>query len=92
MLRRGDHDFRLAVNRVLARIYRSGEIEKIYGRWLGPLGPPSVLLSATYFIQTTSRNRCALRAAAPALRRPRLRGAECVGADLPGVRRDPRDP
>jgi glutamate/aspartate transport system substrate-binding protein len=51
MFRRGDHDFRLAVNRVLARVYRSGEIEKIYARWLGPLGPPSVLLSATYFIQ-----------------------------------------
>jgi len=51
MMKRGDHDFRLAVNRVLARVYRSGEIEKIYGRWLGPLGPPSVLLSATYFIQ-----------------------------------------
>ena len=41
MLPRGDHDFRLAVNRVLARVYRSGEIEKIYDRWLGPLGPPS---------------------------------------------------
>jgi len=52
MLRRGDHDFRLAVNRVLARVYRSGEIEKIYARWLGPLGPPSLLLSAAYFIQT----------------------------------------
>jgi ABC-type amino acid transport substrate-binding protein len=51
MLPRGDHDFRLAVNRVLARIYRSGEIDKIYARWLGPLGPPSVLLSATYYIQ-----------------------------------------
>ena len=51
MMRRGDHDFRLAVNRVLARVYRSGEIDKIYARWLGPLGPPSVLLSATYFIQ-----------------------------------------
>ncbi|HEV3008494.1 MAG TPA: amino acid ABC transporter substrate-binding protein [Burkholderiales bacterium] len=51
MMRRGDHDFRLAVNRVLARVYRSGEIEQIYGRWLGPLGPPSLLLSATYFIQ-----------------------------------------
>ncbi len=51
MMKRGDHDFRLAVNRVLARIYRSGEIEQVYGRWLGPLGPPSVLLSATYFIQ-----------------------------------------
>jgi ABC-type amino acid transport substrate-binding protein len=54
MLPRGDHDFRLAVNRVLARVYRSGEIEKIYGRWLGPLGPPSLLLSATYFIQSLS--------------------------------------
>jgi glutamate/aspartate transport system substrate-binding protein len=51
MMKRGDHDFRLAVNSVLARIYRSGAIEEIYGRWLGPLGPPSVLLSATYFIQ-----------------------------------------
>ncbi|HYI88073.1 MAG TPA: amino acid ABC transporter substrate-binding protein [Burkholderiales bacterium] len=51
MMKRGDHDFRLAVNRVLAGIYRSGAIEQIYGRWLGPLGPPSVLLSATYFIQ-----------------------------------------
>ena len=54
MLPRGDHDWRLAVNRVLARVYRSGEIEKIYGRWLGPLGPPSLLLSATYFIQSLS--------------------------------------
>jgi ABC-type amino acid transport substrate-binding protein len=54
MLPRGDADFRLAVNRVLARIYRSGEIEKIYARWLGPLGPPSVLLSATYYIQSIS--------------------------------------
>lgn len=52
MLPRGDHDFRLAVNRVLAGIYRSGEIQKIYARWLGPLGPPSLLLTATYFIQT----------------------------------------
>jgi ABC-type amino acid transport substrate-binding protein len=52
MLPRGDHDFRLAVNRVLAGVYRSGEIQKIYARWLGPLGPPSLLLSATYFIQT----------------------------------------
>jgi ABC-type amino acid transport substrate-binding protein len=50
-LRRGDHDFRLAVNRVLARLYRTGEIQKIYEQWLGRLGPPSVLLSATYFIQ-----------------------------------------
>jgi ABC-type amino acid transport substrate-binding protein len=51
MLPRGDHDFRLAVNRQLARIYRTGEIERVYAAWLGPLGPPSMLLTATYFIQ-----------------------------------------
>jgi ABC-type amino acid transport substrate-binding protein len=51
MLPRGDPDFRLAVNRVLARLYRSGDIRRVYDRWLGPLGPPSPLLSATYFIQ-----------------------------------------
>ncbi|HSE00722.1 MAG TPA: amino acid ABC transporter substrate-binding protein [Burkholderiales bacterium] len=50
-LKRGDHEFRLAVNRVLARLYRTGEIQKIYEQWLGRLGPPSVLLSAAYFIQ-----------------------------------------
>jgi len=49
---RGDADFRLAVNRVLARLYRSGEIVKVYDRWLGRLGPPSLLLSATYFVQS----------------------------------------
>jgi len=53
-LPRGDHAYRLAVNRVLARLYRSGEIQKIYEQWLGRLGPPSVLLSATYFIQSLS--------------------------------------
>jgi ABC-type amino acid transport substrate-binding protein len=50
-LPRGDADYRLAVNRALARLYRSGDIQKIYDRWLGRLGSPSVLLSAAYFIQ-----------------------------------------
>jgi ABC-type amino acid transport substrate-binding protein len=50
-LPRGDAGYRLAVNRALARLYRTGDIQKIYDRWLGRLGPPSVLLSATYFIQ-----------------------------------------
>ena len=53
-LPRGDHDFRLAVNRVLARLYRTGAIQQIYDQWLGKLGPPSLLLSATYFIQGIS--------------------------------------
>lgn len=50
-LPRGDADFRLAVNRVLASLYRTGGIDKIYAQWLGILGPPSLLLSAAYFVQ-----------------------------------------
>jgi ABC-type amino acid transport substrate-binding protein len=50
-LPRGDPDFRLAVNRVLARIFRTNDIVRIYNRWLGSLGPPSLLLSAAYFLQ-----------------------------------------
>jgi len=50
-LPRGDFEYRLAVNRALARLYRTGDIQKIYDRWLGKLGAPSVLLSAAYFIQ-----------------------------------------
>ncbi|KPK15498.1 MAG: hypothetical protein AMJ67_15105 [Betaproteobacteria bacterium SG8_41] len=53
-LPRGDHEYRLAVNRVLARLYRTGSIQQIYDQWLGKLGPPSLLLSATYFIQGIS--------------------------------------
>lgn len=48
---RNDPDFRLAVNRGLARVYRSGEIVRIYDRWLGPLGKPGVLLNALYYLQ-----------------------------------------
>src|SRR5688572_21500419 len=51
-LPKGDHDYRLAVNRVLARLYRTGDIAKIYNPWLGRLGPPSLLLSAAYYIQS----------------------------------------
>ena len=51
VLRRDDHDFRLAVNSSLAGIYRSGEILKIYDKWLGVLGRPGVLLSALYVLQ-----------------------------------------
>jgi glutamate/aspartate transport system substrate-binding protein len=48
MLRRGDAPFRLAVNRVLSSLYRSGEIVQIYGRWFGKLGPPEKILIAMY--------------------------------------------
>jgi ABC-type amino acid transport substrate-binding protein len=47
MLRR-DPDFRLAVNRQLARIYRSGSILELYQTWFGKLGRPGDLLAALY--------------------------------------------
>jgi glutamate/aspartate transport system substrate-binding protein len=43
-LRRGDADFRLAVNRGLARTYSSGEIGPIFDRWFAPFQPSEVLL------------------------------------------------
>jgi ABC-type amino acid transport substrate-binding protein len=50
MLRRGDADFRLAVNRALARIYRTNEIWEVYQRWFGRLGRPGSLLTAMYLL------------------------------------------
>ena len=40
MLPRDDSAFRLVVNRTLAELFRSGEIEKIYAKWFDPLGVP----------------------------------------------------
>jgi polar amino acid transport system substrate-binding protein/glutamate/aspartate transport system substrate-binding protein len=40
-LRRGDSDFRLAVDRELSRIYRSGEIDRIFTAVFGPTIRPS---------------------------------------------------
>lgn len=50
VLRRGDPDFRLAVDRTLARLYRSGEIAPIYNRWFGALGTPGPLLQAMFLL------------------------------------------
>jgi ABC-type amino acid transport substrate-binding protein len=50
-LPKGDYALRLAVNRVLAALYRSGEIIGIYDQWFGPIGKPSVLLTALYYLQ-----------------------------------------
>jgi ABC-type amino acid transport substrate-binding protein len=50
LMMRRDADFRLAVNRELARIYGSGDIMNLYARWYGPLGEPSTLLKAMYFL------------------------------------------
>ncbi|MEO8163840.1 MAG: amino acid ABC transporter substrate-binding protein [Betaproteobacteria bacterium] len=46
-LRRNEADFRFAVNSVLASLYHSGEVLKIYKRWFGDL-PPSPLLESLY--------------------------------------------
>ena len=50
LMMRRDADFRLAVNRELAQLYRSEDILNLYGRWYGPLGEPSTLLKAMYFL------------------------------------------
>lgn len=47
---RHDPAFRLAVNRGLSQIYRSGTIGEIYDRWLAPLGKPGPLLAAMYYL------------------------------------------
>lgn len=52
LMMRRDPDFRLAVDRQLARIYRSGEIIKIVGSWFGALGEPPDLLKAMYILNS----------------------------------------
>jgi len=52
MLRRGDADFRLVVNRVLARLYRSGEIVQVYEQWFGPFKQTSTLLKDMYLLHS----------------------------------------
>lgn len=50
---RHDWQFRLAVNRALSQIYRSGAIGEIYDRWLAPLGKAGPLLAAMYYLNAT---------------------------------------
>ena len=40
------------MNRALAGLYRHGEIDAIYQRWLGNLGKPGTLLHAMYYLNT----------------------------------------
>jgi ABC-type amino acid transport substrate-binding protein len=49
-LPRGDADFRLAVNRALARVYREGAIEQIFVGAFGPDAEPSDILKVVYLI------------------------------------------
>lgn len=50
MVRRGDAAFRLAVNRELARLYRSGEVVGLLRKWFGDLGEPGSLLQAMFIL------------------------------------------
>jgi len=51
-LPRGDADLRLAVNRELARLFRSGDISDVMNTWFGAFGTPSVLLTAMVYLNS----------------------------------------
>jgi ABC-type amino acid transport substrate-binding protein len=53
LMMRRDPAFRLAVNRGLVQVYRSGAIKEIFDRWLAPLGKPGPLLAAMFYLNTT---------------------------------------
>ncbi|HYA30149.1 MAG TPA: amino acid ABC transporter substrate-binding protein [Acidobacteriota bacterium] len=50
IVRRNDPDFRLAVNRALAALYRSGDVIPIYDHWFGAFGKPSPEIQAMYLL------------------------------------------
>jgi ABC-type amino acid transport substrate-binding protein len=50
VVRRDDPDFRLAVNRALVGMYKRGDIDAIFQRWLAPLGKPSALVNAMFYL------------------------------------------
>ena len=50
VVNRADPDFRLAVNRALVAIYKRGDIDAIFQRWLAPLGQPSALVNAMFYL------------------------------------------
>jgi ABC-type amino acid transport substrate-binding protein len=50
MVPRNDAAFRLAANRALAGLYRSGKIAVAYERWFGGFGKPSPAIQAMYLL------------------------------------------
>lgn len=50
VVRRDDPDFRLAVDRALVAIYKRGDIDGIFQQWLAPLGKPSALVNAMFYL------------------------------------------
>jgi ABC-type amino acid transport substrate-binding protein len=53
LMMRRDPALRLAVNRAISQVYRSGGINEIYDRWLARLGKPGPLLAAMYMLNAT---------------------------------------
>ncbi|MFW2405748.1 MAG: amino acid ABC transporter substrate-binding protein [Gammaproteobacteria bacterium] len=52
MMRRNDANFRLVANRALARLYRTGQFQPLYGKWFARVGiEPSPVLIAMYSLQ-----------------------------------------
>lgn len=52
VVRKGDTRFRLLVDSVLARLYRSDDIDALYAKWLLPLGKPSPVLATLYLLNS----------------------------------------
>ena len=52
VLPRDDPEFRLLVNRALIALYKIGEIDPIFLRWLAPLGSPGALLNAMFYLNS----------------------------------------
>jgi ABC-type amino acid transport substrate-binding protein len=52
VLPRDDPDFRLLVNRTLVGLFKSGEIDPIFIRWLAPYGNPGPLLNAMFYLNS----------------------------------------
>lgn len=50
MLQRNGSAFRLAVNRALAQLYRSGDMAAIYDCWFGSFGKPTQAIQAMYLL------------------------------------------
>ncbi len=50
MMRRNDASFRLAVNKALAALYRSGAVVPIYEKWFSGFGKPTQAIQAMYLL------------------------------------------
>lgn len=50
VLPRNDADFRLLVNRTLTGLYKTGDIDAIFLRWLAPYGQPGPLLNSMFYL------------------------------------------